>query len=276
MKQPLTIKNGTKPVEHTNEIPSEMQWKLWIYTNYDCHLRCSYCVAESSPEAHRRAIEVETVKQIVDEAISLGFREFFFTGGEPFILDEIYEMLDYSAQYAQTTVLTTGMLLKRRRLARLKEIANRNLSIQVSLDGGRAQHHDAYRGVGTWAQTVEAIKRLQEGNFHVRLSTTETPVNSDHLHEICELHNSLGIPEEDHFIRPLAKRGFSSDGVEVSLATIVPEITVNREGIFWHPLSTDQDMQVSKSIFPLATAVKCIQKQLEVIAEGGTPCITFT
>jgi MoaA/NifB/PqqE/SkfB family radical SAM enzyme len=239
MKQPLTIKNRTKLVNQTAENPAEMQWKLWIYTNYDCHLRCSYCVAESSPEAPRRAIEVETVKQIVDEAIALGFREFFFTGGEPFILDEIYEMLDYSAQYAQTTVLTTGMLLKRRRLARLKEIANRNLSIQVSLDGGRAQHHDAYRGVGTWAQTVEAIKRLQEGNFHVRLSTTETPVNSDHLHEICELHNSLGIPEEDHFIRPLAKRGFSSDGVEVSLATQINFPISNRSEMY--PETTRSD-----------------------------------
>ena len=30
-----------------------LQWKLWIYTNYDCNLRCSYCVAKSSPNAPR-------------------------------------------------------------------------------------------------------------------------------------------------------------------------------------------------------------------------------
>ena len=29
--------------------PPAFLWKLWIYTNYDCNLRCSYCVAKSSP-----------------------------------------------------------------------------------------------------------------------------------------------------------------------------------------------------------------------------------
>ncbi len=31
-------------------------WKLWMYTNYDCNLRCSYCVAKSGPNAPRRAL----------------------------------------------------------------------------------------------------------------------------------------------------------------------------------------------------------------------------
>ena len=41
--------------------PADRQWKLWIYTNYDCNLRCSYCVAKSSPNAPRRAIGLANV-----------------------------------------------------------------------------------------------------------------------------------------------------------------------------------------------------------------------
>jgi hypothetical protein len=74
----------------------------------------------------------------------------------------------------------------------------------------------------------------------------------------------------------LAKRTFSSQGLEVSMATITPEITVNRDGVFWHPLSTDEDMRVSKKVFPLSCAVKCVQEQIDIIAEGGTARITFT
>ena len=59
-------------------------WKLWIYTNYDCNLRCSYCVARSSPNAPRRAIGLANAKRLVDEAVALGFSQVFFTGGEPF------------------------------------------------------------------------------------------------------------------------------------------------------------------------------------------------
>ena len=86
----------------------------------------------------------------------------------------------------------------------------------------------------------------------------------------------MGIPEEDHFIRPLARRGFSKEGLEVGMSTINPEITVNCEGIFWHPLSTAADMQVSKTIFPLVDAVKVIREQLEIIAASGEPRISFT
>jgi len=250
--------------------------KLWIYSNYDCHLRCSYCVAESTPAAARREMEIATVRQLVDEAVEIGFEEIFFTGGEPFILPDIYEMLAYSSDRAYTTVLTTGMLLKGKRMESLRQINSGDLTIQVSLDGGSAAAHDPYRGRGTWEDTVGAIKRLIDHGLHVRLSTTVTPANTNSLADICKFHLAMGIPEEDHFIRPLAKRGFSQEGINVSMKSIIPEITVNQEGVFWHPLSTDEDMRVSKCIFPLQNAVDCIEEQLKVIASGGEPRIVFT
>jgi MoaA/NifB/PqqE/SkfB family radical SAM enzyme len=258
------------------DIQNELLAKLWIYTNYNCNLRCSYCVANSTPLTPVQAIGLKTVEQLVDEAVLLGFQEIFFTGGEPFILDEIYAMLAYSAERVKTTILTNAMLFKGRRMQRLVDIGTENLTVQVSLDGGRPEHHDAYRGEGTWAKTIEGIQRLQEQGFQVRLSTTETPTNSAHLGEICDLHLSLGIPEQDHFIRPLAKRGFSQEGMEVDKTNLVPEITINKHGVYWHPLSTEPDMEVSTKIFPLAEAVACVQKELETIASGDNPQGKFT
>jgi MoaA/NifB/PqqE/SkfB family radical SAM enzyme len=186
-------------------------------------------------------------------------------------------MLAYSSAQVKTTVLTNAMLLRGARLDKLCAIANDNLIVQVSLDGGEPEHHDAYRGPGTWAKTVEGIRLLQERGFRVRLGTTETPANSLHLEKVCEFHRSLGIPDEDHFIRPLAKRGYSKEGLELDMSNLAPEITVNLDGVFWHPLSTDADMQVSKRIFPLATAVERVQKQLEAITQtGAVPLMTFT
>src|SRR5581483_12321014 len=110
----------------------ELQWKLWIYTNYDCNLRCAYCVAKSSPNAPRRAIGLANVRRLVDEAVALGFTDVFFTGGEPFILNEIYDMLAYASARVKTTVLTNAMILRGSRLDRLAAIANDNLIVQVS------------------------------------------------------------------------------------------------------------------------------------------------
>ncbi len=271
----------TEPAASQVASAAAMLWKLWIYTNYDCNLKCSYCVAKSGPTAPRRALGLPKVQRLVDEAVSLGFGDVFFTGGEPFLLDDIYDMLAYSAPRVKTTVLTNAMILRGARLERLvateKSVPAGTLIVQVSLDGGRAEDHDAYRGNGSWAKTVEGIRLLQQKGFRVRIGSTETPVNSQHLHEICEFHRSLGIPDEDHFIRPLAKRGYSREGLELGMHNLVPEVTVNLDGIYWHPLATDADMQVSRELFPLASAVEKIRSQLQTIEKtGAAPLMTFT
>ncbi len=239
-------------------------------------MRCSYCVAKSSPNAPRRSIGLNNARQLVDEAVALGFDHVFFTGGEPFLLPDIYDMLAHSAARVTTSVLTNAMVIRGTRLEKLKNIQHPNLILQVSLDGGAPEHHDAYRGAGTWAKTVEGIRLLQEAGFHVRLSTTETPANTEHMDQVHAFRRSLGIPDEHHFVRPLAKRGYSKEGLELSMGNLVPEVTVNLDGVFWHPLSTDADMQISKKMFPLKTSVDRIQAQLdEIVRTGSAGMMTF-
>ena len=110
---------------HLQTSPPGFMWKLWIYTNYDCNLKCSYCVAKSGPNAPRRALGMENVRRLVDEAVELGFEHVFFTGGEPFLLNDIYEMLAYSSARIKTTVLTNAMLLRGVRLEKLCAIARK-------------------------------------------------------------------------------------------------------------------------------------------------------
>src|SRR5205085_10504245 len=89
-----------------------LSWKLWLDTNYDCNLKCSYCVAKSGPNVPRRALGLANVRRLVDEAVALGFDHVFFTGGEPFVLPDIYDMLAYSSARVTTTVLTNAMLMR--------------------------------------------------------------------------------------------------------------------------------------------------------------------
>ena len=246
--------------------------RLWIYTNFDCNLACSYCCASSSPRAERRSLSLPAFRQLVDEAVAGHIEELFLTGGEPFLLPDIGERIRYAAERLRTTVLTNAMLFHGRRLQTLESLPDLAVRFQVSLDGPNATAHDAIRGTGSWDKAVAGIRQLRASGFDVSVSTTETTHNRDVLEQTREFVATLGVPEDQHFVRPLARRGFSERGIEVSAATLEPEITVSRDGVFWHPLACEDDLLVTRKIFPFANAMEETHRLFhQVIEAGGLP-----
>src|SRR5579872_4811531 len=146
--------------------------RLWLYTNFHCNLRCDYCCVRSSPTAPRRELGLERVRRIAREAAELGVKEIFVTGGEPFLLEDIGEILVSCAATAPTTVLTNGMLLSGSRAATLRALPRDRIVLQISLDSATPDRHDLHRGPGTWARTHEGIRRARAQGFRVRLAAT--------------------------------------------------------------------------------------------------------
>src|SRR5512147_2081629 len=118
------------PAEENRPVGS----RLWLYTNFDCNLRCDYCCVRSSPTAPRRELGLKRVQQIAREAAELGVKEIFVTGGEPFLLEDIGEILIACADAAPTTVLTNGMLFTGRRAEILNALPRNRIVLQISLD----------------------------------------------------------------------------------------------------------------------------------------------
>jgi len=254
----------------------DIAWKLWLYTNYDCNLTCKYCVARSGPNVPRRALPAPVIRQLVDEAAALHFSHLFLTGGEPFLLPDIYETLAYSSSRLPTTVLTNATLLHDKQLDKLDAIRNEQLLVQVSLDGPDPETHDVYRGRGTWVRTIAGLQRLLHRGYRVRIGTTETPANTAHMMALRSFLDGIGIRADDHFVRPLAKRGFSKEGVELGVDDLVPELTVNVDGVYWHPLSTDRDMLIAKSPLPLKASLARVYELLADPDRASKPRCTFT
>ena len=76
----------------------------------------------------------------VAEALALGVREFYFTGGEPFLHPELLEILADTLAVAPCTVLTNGTLFtaaRRRAPCAASATPRYSLEIRVSLDGAR-------------------------------------------------------------------------------------------------------------------------------------------
>ncbi|HEX9153985.1 MAG TPA: radical SAM protein, partial [Nitrospira sp.] len=87
------------PAEENQPVGS----RLWLYTNFDCNLRCDYCCVRSSPTAPRRELGLKRVQRIAREAAELSVEQIFVTGGEPFLLEDIDEILMACASAAPTT-----------------------------------------------------------------------------------------------------------------------------------------------------------------------------
>ena len=161
-----------------------------------------------------------------------------------------------------TTVLTNGMLFHGRRLRMLAELPREELALQISLDSLTAERHDRSRGHGSWARALTGIRAALELGFRVRVAATVDPSDPAAIaeaEEFSSLLDELGIAPEDQLTRPIAHRGFASSGVELTQATMVPEVTVTAEGVYWHPVGADDaDMLVDREIFPLAPRIERI------------------
>ena len=249
--------------ESAGHRPIKLAPRLWVYTNYDCNLQCSYCLVSSSPFAERRAMPLPRFRALLDEAALLGVRELFLTGGEPFLLPEIFEMLQLALPRFKTTVLTNAMVVRGKRLEALSALGRDNLLLQVSLDDVSPGLHDAFRGAGSWDRTVEGIRLLQERGFTVRVATTVTPELEPRIAEVRRfVEDELRIPPQHHIVRPLLRRGFSEEGLLVGKETLMPELTVDNAGVYWHPAGTDDDLRVARDQGTLRVALEEVARLL--------------
>ena len=233
--------------------------RLWLYTNFDCNLKCAYCCVRSSPKAPRRALGLEHIRRIAKEARSLGVKEIFVTGGEPFVLPDIEAIVAACAEAAPTTVLTNGMLFSGRRLAALRALPRERVTLQISLDSPTPERHDRNRGRGAWARATSGIETARTEGFRVRLAATVA--DEAEAEEFRVFLDAEGVAEPDRIIRRIALRGFAEDGLALARVDLVPEVTITADGVYWHPIGAeDADLFVRSEIFPLADSFSAVRE----------------
>jgi pyruvate-formate lyase-activating enzyme len=236
--------------------------RLWLYTNFDCNLSCDYCCVRSSPKARRRALGIERVRRIAIEAPELGVSEIFVTGGEPFMLPDIGEILAACAVAAPVTVLTNGMLFGGSRLETLRSLPRERVTMQISLDSPTPERHESHRGKGTWARAWKGIEQARAEGFRVRLAATvSTETEAEEFRSFLDAHH---VSEENRVIRRIALRGSATRGIALARIDLVPEVTITAEGVFWHPVGAeDNDLLVSREIFPLADSFAAVRRAFD-------------
>jgi len=142
-----------------------------------CNLACTHCFISCSPTNHtHEMMRLDAVRRALDEATALGVREYYFTGGEPFLNPDMEAILEATLKVGPANVLTNGLLLDPARCARLKameEASDYSLDLRVSLDGYDAASNDPIRGAGTFERILDGVRNLVAAGLNPVITVTE-------------------------------------------------------------------------------------------------------
>jgi MoaA/NifB/PqqE/SkfB family radical SAM enzyme len=121
-------------------------------------------------------LSLAEIEPYLDEGASLGVKEYYFTGGEPFLNPEMEAILHRTLALGPATVLTNGLLLDEARcsrLAHLAEASEYSLDFRVSMDGYEAETNDPIRGEGTFRRILKGISNLVAAGLNPVITVTE-------------------------------------------------------------------------------------------------------
>ncbi|XRP96542.1 radical SAM protein [Methanocaldococcus sp. 16A] len=167
---------------------------VWDVT-YRCNLRCKHCYANAGKPLEDE-LNTEEAKKVVDILGNAGVVALAFSGGEPLMRKELFELIDKAKDYdMQVSIATNGTLLTKENVKKLKDHGVD--FIQISLDGTK-ETHEKFRGIeGIYDRTVEGIRNVVEENICCAIATTATKLNYKDVPKVMDFAEELGV---DYFM----------------------------------------------------------------------------
>ena len=143
---------------------------LWFQvTGTLCNLTCHHCFISCGPTNHAfEQMTLESIRRALEASRPLGVKEYFFTGGEPFLHRQMVDILEETLEYGPATVLTNGTLFDDAGLARLARAEARSLyslELRISIDGFTSEQNDPIRGKGTFKRAMRGVSQAVEHGF---------------------------------------------------------------------------------------------------------------
>ncbi|ODP27906.1 Coenzyme PQQ synthesis protein [Paenibacillus nuruki] len=160
---------------------------IWEVTRA-CALKCLHCRAEAQYHPDPNQLTFAEGKQLIDQIAEMNHPLFVFTGGDPLMRPDLYELAQYAIEEKKLPVSMTPSAtpkVTRHAVARAKEIGLSRWAF--SLDGSNAQIHDHFRGTpGSYNRTMKGIQYLQEYHIPIQINTTVSRYNLHDLPQIAE------------------------------------------------------------------------------------------
>jgi AdoMet-dependent heme synthase len=244
-----------------NLAPFTIAWEV----TRACAFACVHCRADAQHMRDPHELDTDEAKKLIDRLADFGSPILIFTGGDPMMRRDLFQLISHATQKGlrcsltpTATALPTIVRLKKAHEAGIRRIA-------LSLDAPDAATHDEFRQVkGSWKRTMEILRNAHAAGLSVQVNTTVSKHNHQRLPEMVPFIQEVGAVQWSVFFlvptgRALAEKMISAE---------------EHEQIFhWlYDLSKTAPFDIKATAAPMYRRVAIERKRAE--QESGTP-VTF-
>jgi radical SAM protein with 4Fe4S-binding SPASM domain len=222
-----------------------------------CRFNCRHCRADAGRAARADELSTEQWKSILDGIAAYEKCVIILTGGEPMERPDIHDLIRHGRALGLRMVMATcGYAIDDASLSLLREAGV--MALSFSLDGAKAETHDAFRRTpGAFDTVVKAAETARRADMRFQINTTITRGNLAEIPAIAELARRLGAYCWNPFILVPTGRG----------EEIADELLEPRQ--YAELLA---DLLTIKSELPIELRVTCGPQYARLYREtGGTP-----
>lgn len=244
-----------------NMAPFTIAWEV----TRACAYACVHCRADAMHTPDPNELNTEEALRLIDRLAEFGSPILVFTGGDPMMRKDLYQLIAYANEKGLRCSLTpTATALPT--TARLEKVRDAGVRrIALSLDAPRPEIHDNFRQVlGSWQRTMDILHRAQAIGISIQVNTTVAKHNVDILDEMIPFLQEVDAVQWSLFFLVPTGRAQASN-------MISPE---EHERVFnWlYDLSKNAPFDIKSTAAPMYRRVAIERKRAE---QGADKPVTF-
>lgn len=158
-----------------------------------CNLTCDHCHARGNEAQYADELTTEEGKsRVIDPLAEVGdFKSLIFSGGEPLVREDIFELVAHSKNRGFYPIMATNATLITSTVAEKLKRAGL-LGVAASIDSTRDEVHDAFRKLpGALKQAKEGIANAAAEGMYVQINITASKMNKNELADIIRYADEL-------------------------------------------------------------------------------------
>jgi radical SAM protein with 4Fe4S-binding SPASM domain len=193
---PASFSTGTRLIsdpETLASLPAAPPLRLLFWeSTVGCNLACVHCRRlEVSRDLSKFDLSTGQAKSLIRSLPETGRPILVFSGGEPLMRPDIWELASFATSVGLPIALATnGTIMNEDVAQKVRDVGFRRVSI--SFDGPDAPTHDQFRGDGAFESSVAGFKLLRSAGLSMQINTTVAKHNYKKLEETYRLALDLG------------------------------------------------------------------------------------